>query len=84
MNNICVYCEIEDGRVSDVSLELVSKAAKLAGELKCEVEAVAIGTDLKDIDGQITQFGANIIHIADDRRLHPYTTLPHSAYLNIF
>jgi electron transfer flavoprotein alpha subunit len=79
VNNICVYCEIEDGRVSDVSLELVSKAAKLAVELKCEVEAVAIGSGIKDIEGQISQFGANIIHVADDRRLYPYTTLPHSA-----
>lgn len=79
MNNICVYCEIEDGKVSDVSLELISKAVKLAGELKCEVEAVAIGSGLKDIGNQISPFGAHIIHSVDDKRLHPYTTLPHTA-----
>lgn len=79
MNNICVYCEIEDGKVSDVSLELISKAVKLAGELKCEVEAVAIGSGLKDIEKQISPFGAHTIHSVDDKRLYPYTTLPHSA-----
>ncbi|MBU4486507.1 MAG: electron transfer flavoprotein subunit alpha/FixB family protein [Candidatus Delongbacteria bacterium] len=79
MNNICVYCEIDGGIVSDVSLELISKAVKLAAELKCEVEAVAIGSDLKNIEDQISPYGAHIIHISDDKRLYPYTTLPHSA-----
>ena len=79
MNNICVYCEIEEGIVSDVSLELISKGYKLAQELKCEVEAVVIGHDLKGIEEQITPYGASVIHIADDKRLYPYTTLPHSA-----
>jgi electron transfer flavoprotein alpha subunit len=79
VNNICVYCEIEDGIVSDVSLELISKGYKLAQELKCEVEAAVIGSDLKGIGEQITPYGASVIHIADDKRLSPYTTLPHSA-----
>ena len=79
MNNICVYCEIEDGIVADVSLELISKASKLAKQLDCKVEAAVIGSGLKDIEKQISPFGADIIFIADDERLSPYTTLPHSA-----
>ncbi|HQO09936.1 MAG TPA: electron transfer flavoprotein subunit alpha/FixB family protein [Clostridiales bacterium] len=81
MNNICVYCEIEDGVVADVSLELVSKASKLASELNCEVEAVVISSGTEKIAEQITPYGADTIHIADDKRLHPYTTLPHAAVL---
>jgi len=79
VNNICVYCEIDEGKVSDVSLELISKAHKLASELKCEVEAVVIGSGLKGIEEQISPYGVHVIHIADDKRLYPYTTLPHSA-----
>ncbi len=79
MNNICVYCEIEDGIISDVSLELISKSVKLAKQLNCKVEAVVIGTELKNIEKQISPFGADIILTADDKRLYPYTTLPHSA-----
>ena len=33
MNSVFVYCEIEEGIVSDVSLELLSKGKKLAEEL---------------------------------------------------
>jgi electron transfer flavoprotein alpha subunit len=79
VNNICVYCEIEEGQVAEVSLELVSKAVKLADELKCGVEAVAIGSGMKNIEAQISHYGAGTIHIADDKRLYPYTTLPHTA-----
>jgi len=79
VNNICVYCEIEDGIISDVSLELISKSVKLAKQLNCKVEAVVIGTELKNIEKQISPFGADIILTADDKRLYPYTTLPHSA-----
>ena len=79
MNNICVYCEIEDGIVADVSLELISKGRKLAKQLNCKVEAAVIGSSLKDIENQISPYGADIIFVADDKRLSPYTTLPHSA-----
>ena len=34
MNNLFVYCEIEDGQVAEVSLELLTKGRALANELK--------------------------------------------------
>lgn len=49
MNNLFVYCEIEDGNVADVSLELLTKGRSLANELKCQLEAVVAGTDLKTL-----------------------------------
>jgi hypothetical protein len=36
MNNVFVYCEIEDGQVAEVSLELLTKGRSLASELNCE------------------------------------------------
>jgi electron transfer flavoprotein alpha subunit len=50
VNNIIVYCEIEESGIADVSLELLTKGRKLADELKCELEAVVISKDLKDIE----------------------------------
>ncbi|MDY0016769.1 MAG: electron transfer flavoprotein subunit alpha/FixB family protein [Candidatus Delongbacteria bacterium] len=79
MNNICVYCEIEDGKVADVSLELISKSVKLAKELGCSVEAAVMGGNLKGIEDQITPSGADIIYKAEDKKLEPYTTIPHAA-----
>ena len=81
MNNIFVYCEVEEGVVVDVSLELLTKGRSLANQLKCQLEAVVIGSGLKDVEKQIVPYGADVVHIADDPRLEPYTTLPHSSIL---
>ncbi len=77
MNNIFVYCEIEDGQVADVSLELLTKARKLANEINCKLEAAVVGHKLNGIEKQLFPFGVDMLHIADDQRLAPYTTLPH-------
>lgn len=79
MNNIFVYCEItEDGTIADVSLELCSKGRKLANELNVQLEAIVIGSNLKNIDtNQLYSFGVDVINMADDARLFPYQTLPH-------
>ena len=49
MNNIFVYCEIEDGIIADVSLELLTKGRSLADQLACKLEAVVIGSKLDEI-----------------------------------
>ena len=77
MNNLLVYCEIEDGVVADVSLELLSKGRKLADQLGCKLEAVAIDKNLSKIGDQIFPYGADTIFVADDAKLSPYQTLPH-------
>ena len=85
MNNIFVYCEIDEDTVADVSLELLSKGRKLADELNCKLEAVVIGSGLKNIDKQLFPYGVDYIHLANDKTLYPYATLPHAAIVeNIF
>ncbi|MEI7596938.1 MAG: electron transfer flavoprotein subunit alpha/FixB family protein [Bacteroidota bacterium] len=85
MNNVFVYCEIEDGHIVDVSLELLSKGRKLANELNCKLEAVIIGSNLSGIEKQALPYGVDFVHIADDKKLYPYTTLPHtSIVVNVF
>ena len=81
MNNIFVYCEVEEGVVADVSLELLTKGRSLANELKCQLEAVIVGANLKDVENQVIPYGADVVHIIDDARLAPYTTSPHAAVL---
>jgi electron transfer flavoprotein alpha subunit len=82
VNNIFVYCEIEDGHVVDVSLELLTKGRKLANELKCKLEAVAIGSNLNGIEREIIQYGVDVLHTAEDDRLYPYLNLPHSTIVS--
>jgi electron transfer flavoprotein alpha subunit len=76
MNNIFVFCEIDEGKVADVSLELLTKGRSLANELKCDLEAIVIGHNIKGIEKEIAPFGADIVHIADDKRLEFFLTLP--------
>ncbi|WP_340111061.1 electron transfer flavoprotein subunit alpha/FixB family protein [Maribellus mangrovi] len=85
MNNVSVYCEIEEGHVVDVSLELLTKGRTLADELGCKLEAIVIGHDLQGIEKQIFRYGVDSVFIADDKRLYPYQTLPHtSVIVNLF
>ena len=79
MNNIFVYCEqTEEGKVADVSLELLSKGRKLAEPLSVKLEAVLLGKNLDSAKEQLAHFGIYKIHCADDSRLFPYRTLPHA------
>lgn len=85
MNNIFVYCEIEDGIVADVSLELLTKGRSLANTLGCQLEAVAAGYKLDSVPKQVFPYGVDVLHIFDDARLFPYTSLPHTSVLvNLF
>ena len=81
MNNVFVICEIDEGKVADVSLELLTKGRSLADRLKCKLEALALGHDLKGIEKELFQYGADVVHVGDDKRLSPYTTLPHTAVI---
>jgi electron transfer flavoprotein alpha subunit len=79
MNSVFVYCEIEDGQVAEVSMELLTKGRALATELKVKLEAIAIGHKLDGIEKDIFPYGVDVLHLADDKRLAPYTTLPHTS-----
>ncbi|MDR2085716.1 MAG: electron transfer flavoprotein subunit alpha/FixB family protein [Dysgonamonadaceae bacterium] len=81
MNNLFVYLEIENGKVEDVSLELLTKGRTLATRLNCRLEAVAVGQSLETIGEQVFPYGVDVLHLFDDARLYPYTSLPHTSIL---
>ena len=79
MNNIIVYIEAENGKIADVSLELMTKARELSKKLSCELEALLIGHKVSELKNELFLYGAKTVHIADDPRLEFYRTLPFSA-----
>lgn len=81
MNNVFVYCEIEEGIIADVSLELLTKGRSLANDLGVKLEAIILGHKLKEDYKEIFKYGVDTLWIGDDKRLAPYTTLPHSSIL---
>lgn len=81
MNNLIVYCEIEDGIIADVSLELLTKGRGLATKLNCKLEALVIGSHLEGVEKQVFPYGADTVYVVDDPRLYPYTSMPHTSIL---
>ena len=77
MNNILVFCEItEEQQIAEVSLELCSKARKLADRLNSRLDAIVIGNDIKNIEEQLFPFGVDSVFYLNDSRLSFYQTLP--------
>lgn len=81
MNNLFVYCEIEENRVAEVSLELLTKGRSLANQLNIQLEAIVCGTGLKGIEKQLFPYGVDVLHLFDAPGLYPYTSMPHTAIL---
>jgi electron transfer flavoprotein alpha subunit len=81
MNSIFVYCEIDEGQIAEVSQELMTKGRSLANELECHLEAIVIGHKLDGIEKQIFPYGVDTVYVADDKRLYPFNTLPHTSII---
>ncbi len=84
-NNLIVYCEYEDGKVADVSLELLTKGRVLADKLGVKLEALVIGDKLDKIEETLYPYGVDTVYKVEDARLYPYTSDPHASVLiNLF
>lgn len=81
MNNLFVYLEIEDGKVAEVSLELLTKGRSLANLLGCKLEAIAASATTDGVDRQVFPYGVDVLHLFKDERLSPYSTLPHTSIM---
>ena len=79
MNNIIIYIETEGGKVSDVSLELLTKGRALAKRLNCKLEALLIGHNVESLVEDLYLYGAEKVHLAQDKKLEYYLTLPYAA-----
>ena len=84
-NNLIVYCEFDEGRVADVSLELLTKGRILANKLGVKLEAIVLGDKLDNVEKQLFPYGVDTVYKVEDKRLYPYTSNPHAAVLiNLF
>lgn len=81
MNSIYVICEMDEGKVADVSLELMTKGRSLANILKVKLEAIVLGNKIEGIENTLFPYGVDVIHLGDDKRLEHYTTLPFNSII---
>ncbi|MCX7696152.1 MAG: electron transfer flavoprotein subunit alpha/FixB family protein [Bacteroidales bacterium] len=77
MNSVFVFCELtEERHVADVSLELCTKARKLASDLNTKLEAILLGDVDESIVQEVAPYGVQVLHLLSHPKLFPYRTLP--------
>jgi len=78
MQEVWVFAEQEDGVLSEVALELLSKARELAGQLAVRVGAVLAGSRVEVLARDLIAHGADRVYLAEHERLELYQTLPYA------
>lgn len=81
MNNLFVFCELDEGKPVDVSLELLTKGRSLANTLGCRLEAVVLGSGLDGVAEELFPYGADVVHVGDDPELEHYRTMPYTSVI---
>ncbi|MFH1983083.1 MAG: electron transfer flavoprotein subunit alpha/FixB family protein [Pseudomonadota bacterium] len=76
--SVMVFIDQTDGLIADVSLELICKARELADQLRCQVEAVAVGGDMHAVLPQLGHYGCDRVYAVSDPRLAAFTSVPYA------
>ena len=78
-NEVWVYIEQTDGKIADVSLELLGKGSELAKTLKVKVAAVVPGSGVKKLAETLASYGADKVYVAESPVLKNFRTRPYAA-----
>ncbi len=79
---VWVFVEQHDGKVADVSLELLSKGRKLADRLNGVLKSVVLGYNVKNLAEDTFKYGVNTAILIDHPALEKYRPLPFSRMMN--
>jgi len=77
--NVFVFAEQRDGAIQKVAFELIGKATELAAALGQEVEAILVGSNIRDKAQDLIEHGASRVHVVDDPKLAEYMTEPYAT-----
>jgi len=79
--DVWIFIEQRNGKPADVSFELLSKGRKLAENLRGELKAVVIGSNVKSLAEETFKFGASEALVIDHPALEHFRTIPYSRVL---
>ena len=79
--NLWVVALQENGKLLDVSLEIITRAAQLAKEMNEEVVALVIGKDNEAASKEALQYGADRVVSVEGEEYESYRTLPYTHVL---
>ncbi len=75
---VMVFIEQNEGKIADVSLELICEAGQLAEPLDADVVAVAPGYDMKEALASLGHYGCKTVYRINDKRLAHFTSNPYA------
>jgi electron transfer flavoprotein alpha subunit len=82
IGNVWVFIEQDEGKIADVSLELVCKGRELARELKVKTEAVILGgKGVSDLAPQLYEYGCDTVFAAEHAQLDNFTAIPYTKVI---
>jgi electron transfer flavoprotein alpha subunit len=81
MPGIVTFAEHRDGKLRRPSLEAVSEARRLTASLGGPVTAVVVGPGAEGLAAELASYGADRVHVFDDRALGSYATEPYARAL---
>jgi electron transfer flavoprotein alpha subunit len=80
-HNVWVFIEQDEGKIAEVSLELLAKGGELASTLGSQVWALLLGHQIGTLAEIIIHNGADRVLVADHSELELYRTLPYSRVI---
>ena len=78
---VMTFAEQVEGKLTNVSLELLGKGQELAKDLNTNVTAVLIGENMAELAQTLVEYGADRVIVADDPELKYYRTEPYTQVL---
>jgi electron transfer flavoprotein alpha subunit/NAD-dependent dihydropyrimidine dehydrogenase PreA subunit len=79
--DVWIVAEIKDGKIRNVSFELLGKAKELADELNQRCCVLLLGDNVKRFSQEFSNRGANNIYIAEHEALKDYYTETYSSVI---
>lgn len=77
-NDIWVFVEQEEGKIAEVSLELLAKGQELAHKLNSQVCGLLCGVNIEPLAETVIHNGADRVLLANHPELENYRTLPYA------
>ncbi len=80
--NYFVFVEQRNGKIADVSLELIGEASRLASQVDYEVVGVLLGYNVSSLSDTLIAYGCNKVIVVDDITLDKYVPEPYTKALS--
>jgi electron transfer flavoprotein alpha subunit len=82
IGNVWVFIEQDEGKIADVSLELLSKGCELASELGVKTEGVVLGKSIgADLIKTLHEHGCDNVFVAEHDGLEYFTAVPYAKVI---